>query len=77
MSTTTTAPKDDHPVLGRTWMLNEDDEALRKAAKSIQFELDVRSNRREVGRLQAERSAERAAEVRDLIDSVNADTAAL
>jgi len=73
---TTTAPTTDTTVLGRNWILNDDDEALRSAIKSLQFELAVRDNRREVGRHAAQRSAERAAEVRDLIDSVNADTEA-
>lgn len=72
MATATT----EHPVLGRTWMLNPDDEALKTAIKSITFELDVRENRREAGRLAAQRSAERAAEVRDLIDSVNSESGA-
>lgn len=63
--------KTDTTVLGRNWMLNPDDEALRAAVKSILFELDQRDNRREVSRLAAQRSAERAAEVRELIDSVN------
>lgn len=73
-----TAFKTDTTVLGRNWMLNPDDEALRTAVKSIMFELDQRDNRREVSRLAAQRSAERAAEVRELIDSVNEpDTEAL
>lgn len=73
-----TAFKTDTTVLGRNWMLNPDDEALRTAVKSILFELDQRDNRREVSRLAAQRSAERAAEVRGLIDSVNEpDTGAL
>lgn len=77
MDTMKNAPTTDTTVLGRNWMLNPDDEALKSAVKSILFELDVRENRREVGRHAAARSAERAAEVRDAIDSVNAQTEAL
>jgi hypothetical protein len=64
-------PPMDTTVLGRGYAFATD-EALKTGLKEIQFELDIRAERREVSRLAKERAAERAAEVRDLIDSVNA-----
>lgn len=71
MAAKTTEFKTDTTVLGRYWMLNEDDSALEFAVKEIELELLARNTRREVSRMAAQRAAERAAEVRELIDSVN------
>jgi hypothetical protein len=42
------APKTDTTVLGKYWMLNTDDEALRHAMLEIQFELSERDRRRSI-----------------------------
>lgn len=70
MAAKTTEFQTDTTVLGRYWMLNDSDAALESAVKEIELELLARNTRREVTKLAAQRSAERAAEVRELIDSV-------
>jgi hypothetical protein len=70
MADKTTEFKTDTTVLGRYYSFATDAE-IETAVKELQLELTVRENRREVGRLAKARSAERAAEVRELIDSIN------
>ncbi len=77
MAAKTTEFQTDTTVLGRYWMLNDSDAALVSAVKEIELELRARNIRREVTKMAAQRSAERIAEVRELIDSVTADTEAL
>lgn len=75
MAAKTTEFKTDTTVLNRYWMLNESDAALELAVREIELELLARNTRREVAKVTAQRSAERAAEVRELIDSINESTA--
>lgn len=48
------------------------DEQLQSALKSINFELELRESRREVGRLSKERDTARAAEVAEAIAGIEA-----
>lgn len=60
--TTVPAPKTDTTVLGRNYLLAPTEDLL-KAIKALEFEVTIREERDEVGRLAQERSEARKAEV--------------
>jgi hypothetical protein len=71
MDTMKKEPPVDTTVLGRYYASATDEEIL-AGIKSLQFELDVRENRREVGRLGRERDKARANEVAVAIADIEA-----
>lgn len=67
------APPTDLTVLGRNWMLNPDNEALRTAVKSIEFELAERERRESITETNKKISNARFAEVAEYLESQMAD----